>query len=78
MAAFSIPLNIAEGTGRTSKPDRRLFYIIAIGSTFECVAILDQLKTLNLLSLEVYSEMYAFAFEITRMLYVLEKRLRLN
>ncbi|MBK6444642.1 MAG: four helix bundle protein [Bacteroidetes bacterium] len=75
-AAFSIPLNIAEGTGRTSKPDRRHFYVIAIGSAFECVAILDQLKTLDLLPEEVYSEIYSFAFEMTKMLFGLEKSLR--
>ncbi|MBL0140304.1 MAG: four helix bundle protein [Bacteroidetes bacterium] len=75
-AAFSIPLNIAEGTGRTARADRRRFYVIAIGSTFECVAILDQLKTLNFLSEEVYSEIYSFAFEMTKMLFGLEKSLR--
>ena len=39
--AFSIMLNIAEGTGRFTKPDKKNFYIIARGSAFECVAIFD-------------------------------------
>ena len=43
-ASFSIMLNIAEGSGRFTKPDKRNFYIIARGSAFECVAIFDYLK----------------------------------
>ena len=45
-ASFSIMLNIAEGSGRFTKPDKKNFYIIARGSVFECVAIFDYLKTL--------------------------------
>lgn len=49
-ASFSIMLNIAEGTCRFTKPDRRNFYIISRGSIFECVAIFDYLKELNAIS----------------------------
>ena len=35
-ASFSIMLNIAEGSGRFTKPDKRNFYAIARGSVFEC------------------------------------------
>ena len=40
-AAMSIPLNIAEGVGKTSAPDRARFHAIARGSAMECAALLD-------------------------------------
>ena len=40
-AAMSIPLNIAEGTGKPSPVDRARFYGIARGSTMECSALFD-------------------------------------
>jgi len=46
-AALSIPLNIAEGAGKTSTSDKKRFYGIARGSTLECAAILDAIKILG-------------------------------
>jgi four helix bundle protein len=40
-AAFSVPLNIAEGTGKNRAADRKRFYAIARGSAMECAAICD-------------------------------------
>lgn len=48
-ASFSIVLNIAEGSGRFSKADRRNFYVISRSSVFECIAILDVLKDENIM-----------------------------
>lgn len=42
-ASQSIPLNIAEGNGKTTEPDRRRFFEIARGSVLECAAIQDVL-----------------------------------
>ena len=46
-AALSINLNIAEGTGRFGK-DERKFFITARGSAFECAAILDAMVSLGI------------------------------
>jgi len=48
-AGFSIPLNIAEGTGRSTVPDQTKHYVIARGSAMECGAIFDVLLALRLI-----------------------------
>lgn len=42
-ASTAIPLNIAEGTGKWTPPDRCRYYDIARGSALECAACLDVL-----------------------------------
>ncbi|HSH67191.1 MAG TPA: four helix bundle protein [Bacteroidia bacterium] len=74
-ASFSIMLNIAEGSSRFSKPDRRNFFVIARGSTFECVAIFDFLKEERLLSNDLFDEFYKKADELSRMIYVMMRNL---
>ena len=51
-AALSISLNIAEGTGRFDR-DQRKFLVTARGSTLECGAILDAMRALGLDHAEV-------------------------
>ena len=48
-ASQSIALNIAEGNGKGTKPDRRRFFEIARGSALECAAIQDLLVGFKLL-----------------------------
>jgi four helix bundle protein len=55
-AAASIPLNIAEGSGRFGDDGRR-FYAIARGSALECASILDVMEPLEFATLEQLSEM---------------------
>ena len=43
-AAQSIPLNIAEGNGKSGVADRRHYFEIARGSALECAAIQDVLQ----------------------------------
>jgi four helix bundle protein len=42
-ASTSIPLNIAEASGKTGARDRARFHAVARGSALECAAILDVL-----------------------------------
>ncbi len=55
-ANLSIMLNLAEGSGRSINKDRKNFFIIARGSVFECVAIIDLLLAQNEVSLELHTD----------------------
>ena len=70
-ASLSIMLNIAEGSGRYTKPDKRRFYVISRGSVFECVAIIDYLHDLNYLNKEQFIYIYNDLEELSRILYSL-------
>ena len=74
-ASFSIILNIAEGSGKFSKPDRRSYFTNARASVFECVAILDILKDSNVLDGESFLEYLKSADELSRILYAMIKNL---
>ncbi len=74
-ASFSIVLNLAEGSGRFSKADRRNFFVIARSSIFECVAILDVLKDENVLELTVYNDFYQQAEELSKIIFAMIKNL---
>ena len=74
-AALSIMLNIAEGAGRFTKPDKRNFYVIARGSIFECVAICDFLLDDRIIASSKYDEIYGMAEEISKMLYAMIQKL---
>lgn len=75
-ASFSIMLNIAEGSGRFTKPDKRNFNVISRGSAFECVAILDYLHDNQVIDSAEFNTLYATLEEISKMLYSLIKGLR--
>ena len=51
-ASTSLPLNIAEGTGKFSTVDRARFLEIARGSALECAACLDVLAVRKLVAAE--------------------------
>ena len=49
-ASQSVPLNIAEGNGKRSLPDRKRYFEIARGSAFECAALMDVLQKTEAIS----------------------------
>lgn len=55
-ASMSIPLNIAESSGKPSKADRQRFMAIARGSAMECGAILDVCRVLSLSDVKTTNE----------------------
>ena len=67
-ASLSIPLNIAEGAGRFHKADKKNFYIIARGSIFECVAIIDILKQKAIINEIEHLNQYQILEELSKMI----------
>jgi four helix bundle protein len=54
-ALLSITNNIAEGNGRFAKNDKIHFFIMARGSAFECVPVLDMCCRKKILSADQFS-----------------------
>ena len=77
-ASLSIMLNLAEGSGRSTNKDRKNFFIIARGSVFECVAIIDLLLAQNEVSSDLHTEFKSSYEEISKMLFALIKNLVLK
>ena len=75
-ASFSIVLNLAEGSGRFTNPDRRNFYIIARSSVFECVAILDILRDEAIVEESAFGEFYRQAEVLSKILFKMIKNLK--
>lgn len=67
-ASLSIPLNIAEGAGKTTQQDTKRFYAIARGSAMECGAILDAARVLEALDEKAVEEGKVLLEEIVRIL----------
>ncbi|HEX5626021.1 MAG TPA: four helix bundle protein [Saprospiraceae bacterium] len=68
-ASLSVPLNIAEGSGRFSKPDRRNYFGIARSSVFETVAILDILTDSDKILPDEFLGFQSKADVLSRMLF---------
>jgi len=74
-ASFSVPLNIAEGSGKFSKADRRNYFVTSRASVFECIAALDiqcDEETINKEEFEIFLKM---GDELSRMLFTMIKNL---
>ena len=71
--AVTIVLNLAEGAGKFSKPDKRRYYLVAVGSTTECAAILDVTLRLKLVPADRHADGKAMLERIAAMLVKLAK-----
>jgi four helix bundle protein len=67
-ASLSIVLNIAEGAGRRSRPDKRRFYEMARGSTTETAAIIDVIAVRKLATSEQCAGARLLAVRVVQML----------
>lgn len=67
-AAQSIPQNIAEGCGRTTRADKAKHYTIARGSAMECASHLDVMKIDELIAIELYDRSIRLLERIVAML----------
>ncbi|MBK6948860.1 MAG: four helix bundle protein [Haliscomenobacter sp.] len=67
-ASMSALLNLAEGTGRMTGPDKKKFYVTARSSVFECVAILQIMYDMEFVDKEFYDDLYAGFDKVSRML----------
>jgi four helix bundle protein len=73
-SSTSIVLNIAEGAGKFSGPDKRRYYLSANGSATESAAIFDVLLRLRLVDQDVHSRAKALLDRVAAMLVGLSKR----
>ncbi|MDP4000736.1 MAG: four helix bundle protein [bacterium] len=67
-ASISTVLNIAEGSGKFSKPDKRNFYTIARGSVYECVSLIKLISDEQGISKETYDDFYQKYETVSKML----------
>lgn len=67
-ASSSVILNIAEGSGRFTKADKKYFYVMAQGSVYECMAIFDLLREEKLLSSNQFDRNYTSLEELSKIL----------
>ena len=57
-ASLNILLNLTEGTGRMTDTDKMHYITVARTSVFESVAIIDLLKSMNILDEPTHLELY--------------------
>src|SRR5258708_6257943 len=65
-ASASVALNTAEGSGKTTAPEQRRFYAIALGSLRECEAILEIERVQNPELLKTQNTLGAILFTLSR------------
>ena len=77
-AATSVPMNIAEGKGRYSTKEYKHFLMIARGSLYETMTLLERLELKNWIKAEDFQNLQNQSLEIARMLTILHRNLKDN
>jgi len=67
-AVISVPLNIAEGSGRKFSKEKINFCNTARASLFECVPLFEICKSLKLIEANNFDELINEAVEISKMI----------
>ena len=67
-AVISVPANIAEGMGRTSKKEQKHFLEIAYGSLMEVQCLLDSSTDLGYISKDSYNSINTLIFRVATMI----------
>ena len=67
-ASISMVINIAEGSGKFSKADKRHFYTIARGSVYECVSLFEIILEENQIDKEKFHYFYQKLEIVSKML----------
>ena len=74
-ASTSIVLNLAEGSGKFSRPDKRRYYLSSSGSATESAAIFDTCLRLKLIDQHVHERGKGLLERIVSMIVKLAKSL---
>ncbi len=77
-AVTSIPMNIAEGKGRFTKKDYGHFLVIARGSLYETMTLLEIFKKKNWITEETFQSIEDQSIEISKMITSMHHNLRIN
>jgi len=75
-SATSVPMNIAEGKGRSTKKEFSYYLTIARGSLYETRTLIELFKMRNWISVETFNSLENLSIEISKMLNTLITGLR--
>ncbi len=75
-SAFSVNLNIAEGSGKSSDKELNRFLNIAMGSLYETLAAVDMLRYVNMVTEEEFENVLRKVEIISNQLGGFKKKLK--